>query len=255
MKKKMIQKCTAMVLFLLLLVGIFGAGVLAYDIPEFKNISDKGCFVLSKDGVKPEFSDGDEILKLEWYTDALCPDCCRAHEFTKGFVEEKMAEGLLEIKYFPLNFLPQYSENNYPLHAAAWILGIAEYAPDSVAQFMDLLYVYGEEKEVRKAHLNDEFIEKCAKDAGVEDEAFAQIKDEMYFFEATVNGASVGIRQNKELIEKSPLERVFVPFIYSDLLSKALEGETEEAENLLGPLNDLIESLEPCGAGDEEEGC
>lgn len=255
MKKYSLLKKTFVIL--LLTTGIFSSAVFAYDIPEFQNISEEGYFILTKDGVTSEFSESEEILKLEWYMDALCPDCCRAHKNTKELVAEKMEEGVLEIKYFPLNFLPQHSENDYPLHAAAWTLGVAEYAPESIVPFMDLLFAFdeNEEDEARNDRLNDEFIENCAREAGVSDEASEQIVDAMYFLKATVNGASVGIRENKELLEKSPEDRVFVPFIYTDLLSKALDGESEDAADLLDPINTLIETLTGCGDFGDEEGC
>ena len=66
--------------------------------PEFKHISENGYFVVYKDGVARDFS-GQRNIKLEWYTDGLCPDCTRAHSRAEDFIYEKINNGSMEVKY------------------------------------------------------------------------------------------------------------------------------------------------------------
>ncbi len=259
-------KTAVIVLAVVVVLQIFALGYLilqnrnlkeavadAESLPEFKHISENGYFVVYKGGVARDFS-GQRNIKLEWYTDGLCPDCTRAHSRAEDYIYEKINNGSMEVKYHPLNFLPQYSPEDYPLRTAVWTLGVAEYAPEQIQPFMTLLY--REDNDVPLADRNDAYLVDMARQAGVSDTAIAEVEDNWFVLEAIVNKASVGIRQNKSLIEISPLERVFVPFIFVDG-HQALMGESEDTDkDIIEPIQKIIDDSKftPCG-DDDGPGC
>ncbi len=222
--------------------------------PKFENISDKGDFVVYRGGVAKNFT-GRGNIKLEWYTDALCPDCTHAHTTTEDFIFEKIENGSLEIKFHVLNFLPQYSPEGYPLRAAAWTLGIAEFAPDNIKEFMSLVFA---ENDVEISARDDAYFMDLAEQAEVSRGNISLIEKNLFVLEAMVNKASVGIRQNEDLIAISPEERMFVPFIFvSGSSEQAFRGEAEDTQaEIIDPIQKLINDFDvtPCGNADEE-GC
>lgn len=263
-KQKKLQTALAVLVVLLLIV----IGFLVYrgyerekdglldsnGQPKFENISDTGDFVVYKGGVAKNYT-GRKNIKLEWYTDALCPDCTRVHTTTENFIFERIDNGTLEIKFHVLNFLPQYSPEDYPLRAAAWVLGAAEFAPDNIKEFMSIVFAAS---DVEIAERDDTYLKELAKQAGISRDNINLIEKNLFLLEAMVNKASVGIRQNRSLIEISPEERMFVPFIFvSGSTDQALKGEAEDTQSeIIDPIQSLLNEFDvtPCGNADEE-GC
>ncbi|HHV42647.1 MAG TPA: thioredoxin domain-containing protein [Clostridiaceae bacterium] len=221
-------------------------------LPEFENISEDGYFVLHKEGVAKDFS-GKKSLKLEWYTDGLCPDCTRAHTRTEEFLYDKIDNGIIEIKFHILNFLPQHSPEDYPLRLAIWNLGVAEYAPDRIKEFMNI--IYQEENPVPLEDRDENYFLDKAKEAEIPQEAIDKIIKNKFVLEAVVNKASVGIRQNKDLIEMSPHERMFVPFIFVSGEKMALQGESEDTDKeIIEPIQKYIDDMKLVPCPEDEEG-
>lgn len=226
------------------------------DRVEFKNINRDGSFVLRKQEdkiiVSKEFSEDKNavIRQFEWYTDPLCPDCMRAHKGTEEYISKALAEGIIEIKFHSLNFLPHAIENNYSLAVSAWTIAIAEKEPDKIIEFMNKTYSDElkekliPESDVQKALLNY-IIENKILD---EHEALEIYKD-LEKYEDTVNRGSVGIRKFKKWQDLSPKEEktFFVPFIYNIKSGKALNGESEDTKTeILEPLQGYVPCAEEC---------
>ncbi|HHU08149.1 MAG TPA: thioredoxin domain-containing protein [Clostridiaceae bacterium] len=222
--------------------------------PKFENISNDGDFVVYRGGVAKNFT-GRKNVKLEWYTDALCPDCTRAHTTTEDFIFGQIDSGSIEIKFHVLNFLPQYSPEGYSLRAASWVLGAAEFAPDNIKDFMSLVFA---ESDVEIPARDDVYFKELAKQADISQENIDLIEKNLFLLEAMVNKASVGIRQNQNLINMSPEERMFVPFIFvSGKTDSALRGEAEDTQTeIIDPIQSLLDNFDvtPCGNANEE-GC
>lgn len=208
--------------------------------PVFENISKDGSFVVTKEGISKDFSKKKNV-KIEWYTDFLCPDCARAYNGLKEFLGESLEKDEIEVKFHVLNYLPQYSPENYPLNSASWVTGVAEHEPGKIITYMDIL---ANDKTDIKERTGQYFASK-ATEVGISKESIKEIEKNLFNFKAVVNGASVGIRQRKDLLEKSLTgDRMFVPFILVNN-GKALPGETENVvEDLIAPIKRAIENKE-----------
>lgn len=214
----------------------------------FEVISD-GSFTVTKDGIQKDFTDEDN-LKIEWYSDALCPDCCHAHQETEDFFSEKIAEGIIEIKYFPVAILSEHSEDNYCLNAAVWVLGVAEFDPEHAMEFMSAVFDEdfhpGFEDEVEKRP-TEAFVE-LAKKSDVAEDAITKILDHLDPIKEFVNIHSENYRDNEHLKALSPdvEKRVFVPFIVvNDQV--ALSGEDEDTDKfILEPIQKMIDNNGIC---------
>lgn len=215
---------------------------------------DNSSFVVTKDGLVKDFSNNDKIVKIEWYTDPLCPDCARAHTQTHDFINKQVEEGKLEVKYHTLNFLPKYSKTNYPLRASSWIMGVVNFSPDNIHEFMNLIMDENQTTEPDKR--DDEYIKSIALKSGVSNENIKKIENSMDLLKNSVNKASENIRENKELLKRSNSGKMFVPFIFiSDKEECALDGENEDTKcNIQDPIEKMIKELEikPC---DESKPC
>ena len=207
---------------------------------KFNNISEDGSFVVVDNKIQKDFSD-EKNVKIEWYTDLLCPDCERAHRGLKDFLSNAINKKEVEIKFYPLNYLPQHSDNDYPLNSASWILGIAEYSPEETMLFIDTLFADRTDLLDRDA----QYFYNTAISIGVKKENVRKIEDSMFTLKAIVNNNSVGIRQRKDLLALSPTkDRMFVPFIIINQ-EKSLIGESKEIEkDLIAPIKESIKNKE-----------
>lgn len=210
---------------------------------KFTNVNYDGSFVIKvKDGkitTSPEFTPDKKARQYEWYSDPLCGDCIRAHKATNEYVEKAVKNGEMEIKYHPLNYLSQYTDNDYSLKASAWVVAIADKSPENIYKFMDLLY----NEKYRDNYMTDKKVEKAfmelAKKAGVSNSNAEYILRNLEKYENSVNRASVNIRRFDKWKAMSPKEdkTFFVPFIFNVNDKKALLGESENAKDeILKPL-------------------
>lgn len=225
---------------------------------EYVNINKDGSFVVkgrnkevtvAKDFTK---STSKNLKQFEWYTDVYCPDCTRAHNASKEYIDETIKDGKLEIKFHILNFLPHVTDSNdYSLETASWLIAIAEKYPNKILDAMNLLYNDEFKDKFKESKLlNEDILEYLtSKTKFLSEKEAKYIYDNIEDFENTVNRGSVGIRRDKNLKELSPdkEQRVFVPFIYNIEDKKVLDGENEDAEtHILKPLKGLSGCGEDC---------
>lgn len=215
---------------------------------------DNASFVVTKDGVSKDFSNNDKIVKIEWYTDPLCPDCTRAHTQTHDFINKQIEDGKLEVKYHTLNFLPKYSKTGYSLRASSWIMGVANFSPGNIHEFMNLIMDENQSTDPDKR--DNEYIKGLAIKSGISNENIKKIENSMDLLKVSVNRASENIRNNEELLKRSNNGKMFVPFIFiSDKEECALDGENEDTKcNIQEPIEKFIKELDikPC---DENKPC
>lgn len=203
---------------------------------DFKNINKDGSFVVraNKDGkieVVKDFtkSTSKNIKQIEWYTDPLCPDCRRAHNATKDYLNEIIPKGEVEIKYHMLDLLHGRTENDYSLVTSAYITGIAEEFPQQILQTIDMIY-------------NDECFDKFKEEKNIEKELMTYLSNhkeckyvckDIDKYKDIVTKSTKDFRENETLKEMSFKEdhSLFVPFIFDTETKIVLDGENEDAEN------------------------
>lgn len=210
---------------------------------KLNNINQDGSFVVSKDlKIQNDFTKKElSMTEINWYMDTYCGDCIRTHKNIHEQIIKEINNGNLEIKYYPLNFLPHKTKTDYSLKTAAFILGTAEYEPDKVIPLMDSIF-NKDFREKNKTIENYSFLVELADK--LEMNKTNKIIKNIKQFENIVNEKSLKIRENEELKKHSPTGKVFVPFIFENKEnSKAFDGENENTENaVLKPLNELIKS-------------
>lgn len=209
----------------------------------FEKINNNASFVLKagENGeivVDKDFSDKEETNQFEWYTDAFCGDCIRTHTNTKTVLEQEISNGLLEVRFHPVNFLPHKTSNDYSLAVASFLSGLAE--KGTTKELLDTMnYIY--DKSVRDTFKDlediDEVYYKLEKDLTekelVSEDTITKIFRDIEYFEKAVNKDSVGLRKNEFLMSLSPKEdnSFFVPFIYNAKTNTpALLGEEEDTQ-------------------------
>lgn len=184
----------------------------------------KAYFVLTKDGIKDEFSG--KTKEVRYYTDFFCPDCVRVHEKAGKQLQEKVNKGEIEIKIYPLNYLSHHTDE-FSLKAAYWTLGTSYWQPDKTLDFIDKLYKIDKEEKLK--YQDDKQFEELAKSVGINKTTINKIKNNQILLENKINKQSVNIRKNKELLSHSPNERMYVPYIIIDN-GIALDGENENVK-------------------------
>lgn len=210
-----------------------------------------GSFVLaSTDEAFTEFTKSDTSRKFEWYMDTFCGDCIRTHQKTHDYVEKALADGSLEIRFHPLNYLSHYSEE-YSGRTAAFLLGIADKGgKKAVLNAMKSLMdkdLREKMKGIKGEQLDNDLSDLFVRE-GVDKKAVEFARKNVDRYEAIVNKASVNIRRMKKWEDISPKEdkSFFVPFIYEEG-KKALDGENEDTEKaVLDPLMGGIDCNAEC---------
>lgn len=218
------------------------------SVSKDNKINEDGSYVVTKDGIKSDFSKEDN-QKIIWYSDFLCPDCHRAYNNSHEFIKNIINEGKLEVKYYPLGFLNKYVDNEYSTRSAAWNLGIVEYSPESVENFVTQL----SEDSVKVEDADEKFLEEVAKKSGVSDLNIKKIKEKMEDYKAIVEKSTKSFVDNEEYKKLTKDGRMFVPFIIVD--GKVLNGESEDVDNeIINPIKDMIPDVSDCG-DEDEKGC
>lgn len=189
--------------------------------------------------VKKDFTEKDNP-KLHLYTDALCGDCADFQKNVGEFILSKVREGKVELKIHPLNFLSQYSEDNYPLRSASLILSVAEEAPDRIPAFLNNLYNRDFKPNKEAPLKSDEDLLKLLEQSGVANPLSVLKKSESY--KETVEKNSSEIREREDLIKHSPKGKMFVPFVYEDKAgSMALLGESKKfTRDIINPILQML---------------
>lgn len=211
------------------------------------NINDDGSYVLTSDGIKSDFTDKDN-QKIIWYIDYTCSDCKRVHLESNNYVKEIIKEGKAEIKYYPLGFLDKYISNKYSTRSAVWSLGVAEFLPEYLDDFIN--HIYNEEMEIEER--NEKYFESVLRGLKVGEQDIKKVKNNLTRYEEMVSKSTEKFINSEELKNMTPDKEVFVPFIIID--GKVLDGESEDVENdIIGPMSQVIGDVEIGNCGKDED--
>lgn len=201
----------------------------------FKNINEDGSFVLTKTGLEKDFTDK-KNTKITWYTDTRCPDCTRASSNSEKYIKKSIKDGKVEVKYYPLALLEKKSK--YSLDGAVAILGVAEYEPEKIQEFLSLME---DDKGQDIKERNVAFIKENYQKAKISEDAQNKIKANKMKFENLV-------KHTTTLAKEKYKDDFFVPFILVNDSEEPLEGESEDTEkDIVGPIQKAIKDLEKCG--------
>ena len=206
---------------------------------KYNNINDDGTFVLTKDGIKKDFTNTRK--KLDWYSDPYCDDCIAMHEKVFKDIKGKVQNGELEVKIHELNFLAHRQTTNYSLRNSAYILGIAEYEPDRLLDALDVFYSK-RFKEVWKNENNNNGFKAVSSVLGLNENTLKKVIQNQAEFEKLVNKNSRGIRYDQKMKDLSPTGSMFTPFIVPEG-GKALDAEkVEDKDKVLEQITNVDEN-------------
>ena len=206
---------------------------------KYNNINDNGTFVLTKEGIKKDFTNTRK--KLDWYSDPYCDDCIAMHEKVFKDIKGKVQNGELEVKIHELNFLAHRQTTNYSLRNSAYILGIAEYEPNRVLDALDIFYSK-RFKEVWKNENNHNGFKALSSVLGLKDNTVKKVLQSQSEFEKLVDKNSRGIRYDQKMKDLSPTGSMFTPFIVPEG-GKALDAEkVEDKDKVLEQITNVDEN-------------
>lgn len=213
----------------------------------YKNVTKEGEYVVGKNGAVP-LSEVDKKLPIvEVYFDPICPGCAAFERATGEYLEEVVSEGKVLVRYHPLRFLDSASTDNYSSRASAYLVGVAEHAPEVIGKMSSAIYdpsFMPEEGTGYKPVDNSAFDALLIKLGGNKEQA-AKINEDLednikVVFEATNN-----VILNNKLKKQSPTGSIFTPFV---IPNKAGEDDSqalafEDEATILSTFKESIEEI------------
>lgn len=115
-------------------------------------------------------------VRVDMYTDPLCPGCRQFKTLVTPTLTEMREEGTVALYYHPISILDRLSRNtHYSTRASAAMATVAEYDPAHFEDFVAALFA--NQPAENSSGLNNAEIEEIAKGIGVPDDVAARFKE------------------------------------------------------------------------------
>ncbi|KAA8830088.1 DsbA family protein [Bifidobacterium tissieri] len=148
--------------------------------PKPANATDKGGFILSKDGVNKPV---DGVPTVGVYMDFMCPGC-GSFERSMGDTFTQMVDaGQINLEIHPNGFMDRYSTDEYSTRTANATIELMENDnnPDHILKFISLMYAEDfQPSETSYKSVSDDDIKQQMIAAGVSEDVAAKAADNDY---------------------------------------------------------------------------
>lgn len=210
-----------------------------------KYVNADGSILVGKDGAVKQSENTDDYAILDVYFDPMCPGCGEFERQTGEYLNKTMAEKKLLVRYHPLMFLDEYSTDSYSSRTSAYILGIADHAPELSNKFIAAIFdVDNQPDESNYTPVSNEDLNKIFKSIGGTDEQAEKINKDLENNMTKAYESTLSVMKSTKLTKKSPTGSLYTPFIIPNEAGK--EGDkalTLQGESLLSETKAAVDKL------------
>jgi protein-disulfide isomerase len=142
---------------------------------EYKAVKTDALPADAKPVATPE--NPSDIVDITIFVDYICPICGEFEAVNGGSINDLVSRGSATIEIHPLSFLDNRSQGTqYSTRAANAVACLANYVPDSVLEFNNLLFA--NQPTENTSGLSDEQLIQLAQQTGANEQATACIEDQ-----------------------------------------------------------------------------
>lgn len=204
-----------------------------------KHVGTDVSFVVGKDGALKEGTDLKDKAIVDVYLDPLCPGCFFFENSTEELMEEQIKSGKVVVRYHPLMFLDANSTDKYSSRASAYLIGVADAAPDLADDFLRAIFTnhfYPTEENYRPTSNTD--LDNLFKSIGGTEEQVKKVNDNLTKNMKSVYDKTLLVLKDKELSAKSPTGQMYTPFVIPNA-----PGKTDaNAISIQGDVNETLKN-------------
>lgn len=209
-----------------------------------KYVNKDGSILLGKHGAIKQGTDTSKTPILDVYFDPMCPGCGDFEREAGSYIKEQVKKGDIIVRYHPLMFLDNMSDDYYSSRASAYLTGVAAHAPKLVSPFIEKLmsreFQPIEGNYVKKA--NTEF-DKILKAVGGNDSQVKAINSDMESNMNFVYENTLDVMKDNDLTAKSPTGQLFTPFIVPNKAGEEGKHARPMQDSMLNEAKAAIEAM------------
>lgn len=182
---------------------------------DYKNVASDGSFTIGSNGVIPLSQVTDDVTTVSIYFDPLCPGCAIYEQETGEYLATEAASGDVRIEYHPLMFLDSASSDTYSSRTSAYIIGVAEYAPDLALKFISSIFAEDFQPEEGDSYVATptSTLDDLLLSLGGTDEQVKSINNDLTQNIAVVTKATYAVMSDNKLRQASPTGSLYTPFV------------------------------------------
>lgn len=209
-----------------------------------ERVNNDGSFIVGQHGVLNTKADTSKKAILDIYLDPICPSCGDFDRASSKYLTSKVNSGKLLIRYHPLMFLDQDSTDEYSTRGSAFMLAVAEYAPNLAQKFMSAMYGTNfQPDEAKYKPVSNAKIMQLFKSIGGTEQQAKKINNSLNQFSNMTYETTMSVAKDQNLIKKSPTGQLFTPFILANKpgksAKKALLLPVDPMPQLKKAINDI----------------
>lgn len=208
------------------------------EIEDEINVSE---IKVSKDGAVKELN---TPITIDFFFDPACLSCSIYNDEVSELINDKIESGDVGVIFHPVPFLNDNTPDDYSNRASAYILAVAEYAPDKTLTFIrNVLSESFRPEELVNENVPDSKFIKAMRDSGLTEDEIEKVEfNKDSFVSIAIAAGKEFTSENSKWINFSPIEDngekvIFTPFV--------LVNENGQHQNEALPLEgDLVKELE-----------
>lgn len=210
---------------------------------------------VSKDGAVKELN---TPIIIDFFFDPACLSCLIYNDEVSELINDKIESGDVGVIFHPVPFLNDKTPDDYSNRASAYILAVAEYAPDKALTFIqNVLSESFRPEELANENVPDSKFIEAMRDSGLTENEIEKVEfNKDSFVSIAIAAGKEFTSENSKWINFSPIEEdgekvIFTPFVLvnengqyqNEALS--LEGDlAKELENKINEVKDEIQHKE-----------
>lgn len=179
---------------------------------DLKYVDENGIITIGEKGAVAVSDIKKDKPKITIYFDPMCPACSLYEHDAAPYLLEEAEKGEIYVQYAPMMFLDKASPDNYSSRASAYILGIAEYAPELVGKFIPKI-MENQPGEGTGESLAQADFNKFFKEVGGTEEQVDKINSAMKDNMTLSYNSTLTMFKDTNLLKLSPTGELYTPFI------------------------------------------
>ena len=211
-------------------------------------VTDLGTVRIDKEGSMKSDAELNAPVTVDIFFDPACPACAAYGDETNSTLAKHLDKGNIEVVYHPIGFLNGQTVDDYSNRAGAYILAIAEYAPEKTHEFVDkIVSLNFQPTNPAVDKTDDKLFVEVMKDIKLTDEEIEAVEEnKQHFVSRIVASTKDFTSKDSEWLQFAPQGYVFTPFVLVNKTGErtqkalAMEGGLVEVAN---ELNEAIEAL------------
>lgn len=216
-------------------------------------MTETGGVKIGKDGAIKRGEYLDVPVNVDFFFDPVCLSCAQYNDAIGLLIENKITQEEIGVTFHPVPYLNDQTPDDYSNRASAYILSVAEYAPDKVLKFIQtVLSVDFIPENPADENTSDQRFIEAMEDAGLTDDEIEKVEfNKDSFVSIAIAAGKEFSSENSRWIEFSPIENdegqkvIFTPFILinenGEHKNEALSLEKDLVKEFEDAISNVIE--------------